>query len=82
MKEKAKEEADFLINVWKYAMENGYDRKKAVDLQKILKILNSEDTSIEYAELVVPMMDILDRMVISEVEYMKAKRSKTKKLHK
>ena len=82
MKNEGKEEADFLINVWEYAMENGYDRKKATDLQKILKILNSEDTSIEYAELVVPMMEILDRMVIDEIEYMEAKRSKNKKLHK
>lgn len=66
MNKKTKEEFNLIYNVYMYARENALDTKQAIDIQKVLRIFKAKDSSIEHAELMVGMMDIFDRMVISE----------------
>jgi hypothetical protein len=62
----AKKQAVFLMNVYSYIRNNNLDAKKAIEIQKALRALNAKDSSIEYSELLIDMMDIFDRMVMSE----------------
>ena len=67
MNKTVKEHVDFFIKVYFYIRKNGLDSRQATDIQKALIALNYKNTSIEFAESMLGIMDISDRMIISEV---------------
>ena len=69
------EEATFVIDAYRYALDNNLDIRSKEDVEKILKALRPEKSSEEHEEHVealMPMLDIFDKMTQAEL----AKRNK------
>lgn len=69
-KDQVSKEAAFVIDAYRYALDNNLDIKNKEDVEKIVKALRPEESSQKDIELLMPMLEIFDRITKAELARM------------
>lgn len=67
-KDPVEEHAKLILDAYSYALEHKLDIRNKQDVVKILEVVNPGNSSEEFAESLIPVLQIADNMVKTDLE--------------
>ncbi len=72
IKDPVEEHAKLILDAYSYALENNLDITNKQDVVKILEAVNPGNSSEEFAESLIPVLQMTDHMIKTDLEKRKS----------